>query len=175
MIMNINVLRKLLLLPALLAWFGSSAHAFYDASVGRWFNRDPLGEPGFELAGTALGGGATDGPNAYLFVQNEPIARIDSWGLKHGNPVPPCAPYPDCLEWYRPPPPPPFKPSCETDCILKCGKAHLAMRLVCAIGCAGAGPAYLACVSPCMAGVSISQAICTAACIGGSSGKGAAK
>jgi hypothetical protein len=51
-----NLLRKLLLLPVLLAWFGSSAHGFYDASVGRWINRDPLGELGFTRIDGHLGG-----------------------------------------------------------------------------------------------------------------------
>lgn len=69
----LNLIRKLLLVPVLLAWFGSSAHGFYDASVGRWINRDPIGER------------SADGLNMYAFVRNSPANRIDrdgreSWG-----------------------------------------------------------------------------------------------
>jgi len=37
-----SIIRKYLLGFLLLVWFGSSAHGFYDPSVGRWVNRDPL-------------------------------------------------------------------------------------------------------------------------------------
>ena len=61
-----------------LLYFG---YRFYEPSVQRWPNRDPLGEPGFEL----LRGGDPDlfgdGPNRYHFVGNNPVNRTDPFGL----------------------------------------------------------------------------------------------
>ena len=67
---TLNLIRKLLLVPVLLALVGSSAHGFYDASVGRWLNRDPIGEQG--------------GFNQYRFVRNNPNVRVDPQGLNDG-------------------------------------------------------------------------------------------
>ena len=75
-----NLLRKLLLLPVLLAWFGSSAHGFYDASVGRWINRDPLGELGFDMMRLGRSEVWGDGPNLYVFVENAPVNIFDPTG-----------------------------------------------------------------------------------------------
>lgn len=44
-----------------------SASAFYDPHVGRWINRDPIGERG--------------GINTYTFVGNSPTTRADAFGL----------------------------------------------------------------------------------------------
>jgi hypothetical protein len=49
------------------------AAAFYDPNLGRWLNRDFIGERG------------ADGPNLYVFVRSNPVTRIDrdgkeSWG-----------------------------------------------------------------------------------------------
>ena len=66
-----NLLRKLLLVPLLLVLVGSSAYGFYDASVGRWINRDPIGEPG--------------GYDLYAFIDNNPINAIDPLGLYTAN------------------------------------------------------------------------------------------
>jgi uncharacterized protein RhaS with RHS repeats len=63
----LNLIRKLLLVPVLLAWFGSSAQAFYDASVGRWLVRDPIGENG--------------GLNLFAYVGNNPTSLSDAFGL----------------------------------------------------------------------------------------------
>ncbi len=41
---------------------------FYDPSLQRWLNRDPLGEAG--------------GINLYGFVGNSPLSRVDPWGLE---------------------------------------------------------------------------------------------
>jgi RHS repeat-associated protein len=42
----------------------------YDASVGRWINRDPGDNP--EMS---------QGPNLYLYVDNDPVNSIDVFGL----------------------------------------------------------------------------------------------
>jgi RHS repeat-associated protein len=60
-------------------------YRFYDPSLQRWINRDPLGDPGFavlrgddvELAG--------DGPNCYIFVNNDPVDLHDDAGLFIGH------------------------------------------------------------------------------------------
>jgi hypothetical protein len=43
------------------------ASAFYDPTLGRWINRDPIGEQG--------------GPNLHGFVGNNPILKVDPFGL----------------------------------------------------------------------------------------------
>jgi RHS repeat-associated protein len=47
-----------------LYYFG---HRFYTPALGRWLNRDPLGEEG--------------GPNLYAFVANAPLQAVDPLGL----------------------------------------------------------------------------------------------
>ena len=47
-----------------LVFFGKR---YYDPSIGRWLTKDPLGTP--------------DGINRYVFVQNQPINKIDLYGL----------------------------------------------------------------------------------------------
>ncbi len=48
-----------------------SGFRFYNPSIERWMNRDPLGEEG--------------GINLYAFVQNNPVRWIDPWGLLMAN------------------------------------------------------------------------------------------
>ncbi|MDX9701463.1 MAG: RHS repeat-associated core domain-containing protein [Candidatus Auribacterota bacterium] len=48
-----------------LSYFGAR---YYDASIGRFISRDPLGY--------------IDGPNGYIYVSNNPINLIDPFGLK---------------------------------------------------------------------------------------------
>ena len=50
-------------------WFGLSyfGYRFYNSTIGRWQNRDPIGENG--------------GKNLYLFVNNNPINQVDLNGL----------------------------------------------------------------------------------------------
>jgi RHS repeat-associated protein len=63
------------------------AQAFYDPSLGRWLNRDPLGEPGHETGINARSlhhyGNAEllpEGSNLYGFVHNNPVAFYDADG-----------------------------------------------------------------------------------------------
>jgi RHS repeat-associated protein len=49
-------------------------YRFYDASLKRWLNRDPIGE--------------SRGVNLYGFVSNDPINISDILGLAYGNPIP---------------------------------------------------------------------------------------
>ena len=110
-----QLMRRILLVAVLMIWSGTSAHAFYDASLGRWMNRDPIGEK-FDR-------------NLYRHALNDPVLRVDSYGLQVvGVPIqfpvpppstpvnipPPCAPYPDCL---KPDP-------AESDCIKRCIAAN---------------------------------------------------
>ena len=53
----------------------------YSPTLGRWPNRDPLGEPGFELLRGKKPSFLAGGPNKHLFVQNNPVSIIDPLGL----------------------------------------------------------------------------------------------
>ena len=88
----------------LMYYFG---YRFYDPSMQRWLNRDPIGERG--------------GLNLYGYVGNDPLDRIDPLGLAYGNPVSgpngpvgPSSPYAPGLPYYPsgafyvPPQPPSF-------------------------------------------------------------------
>jgi RHS repeat-associated protein len=58
-------------------------YRYYAPQWGRWITRDPIGERGQ--------------PNLYLYVNNDPVLRVDSLGLKDCGP-PPCTeakPVPD--------------------------------------------------------------------------------
>jgi RHS repeat-associated protein len=56
-------------------------YRYYDPNLQRWPNRDPLGEPGFELIRGNRAKLLGDGPNFYLFAPNGPILRPDAVGL----------------------------------------------------------------------------------------------
>ena len=73
---------KFILRSALLALVITTlqANAFYDPNIGRWINRDPVGE--------------SDGPNLYAFVGNRALNFIDidgrsGWGPPFFPPLPP--------------------------------------------------------------------------------------
>lgn len=67
---------------ALLFWLGASTcEAFYNPTAGRWPNRDPLGEPGFELLRGGLANLLGDGANVYALVDNDALNRTDFLGL----------------------------------------------------------------------------------------------
>jgi RHS repeat-associated protein len=65
-------------------------YRYYSPSVGRWPNRDPIGEPSFEARRNvlpSLGWSShrpaelAEGPNLYVYVGNNAIDRIDPLGL----------------------------------------------------------------------------------------------
>jgi RHS repeat-associated protein len=75
-------------------------YRFYDPVLQRWLNRDPLGEPGFELIRhlstgrggpipLSLGAELIPGLNLYWYVGNRPSSYTDPFGLEpgYGNPV----------------------------------------------------------------------------------------
>ena len=68
---------------------------FYDPNLQRWLNRDPLGEPGFEVMqrGSPFRTHSivrkpaelVDGPNLYEYVTGDPINHFDTVGLAIGR------------------------------------------------------------------------------------------
>jgi RHS repeat-associated protein len=54
---------------------------FYDLNLQRWLNRDPLGEPGFEVLRSGPADVLGDGPNLYGYVKNRPVDLTDPLGL----------------------------------------------------------------------------------------------
>jgi hypothetical protein len=84
-------MNTVLIAVALLAYWAGlcNASAFYDPSMQRWLNRDPLGEPGFQIITSRhtslleLGALLNQnlGKNLYEFVLNSPADRVDIFGL----------------------------------------------------------------------------------------------
>jgi RHS repeat-associated protein len=56
-------------------------YRFYDPNLQRWPNRDPLGEPGFEVLRSGRLDLLGDGPNLYVFVKDNPVNQTDPLGL----------------------------------------------------------------------------------------------
>jgi RHS repeat-associated protein len=56
----------------------------YAPSTGRWPNRDPIGEAGFEVLRNGRVDLLGDGPNLYCFVLNNAINLSDAFGLVGG-------------------------------------------------------------------------------------------
>jgi RHS repeat-associated protein len=56
-------------------------HRFYNSSTGRWPNRDPLGEPGFELVRSVSKSKLARAQNLYGFVLINPLNNVDYLGL----------------------------------------------------------------------------------------------
>jgi RHS repeat-associated protein len=140
-------------------------YRFYLPEAQRWLNRDPLGEPGFELLRVRNQNPLGDGPNPYAFVHNNPVNVVDPFGdVAWGWPVVPPPGYPPTL-------PPglgklPIDP-CLVDCVNKCATVHLPLRVLCAVGCTGTGPVYWSCFWACQKAVTYSQGLCIAACYAG--------
>jgi RHS repeat-associated protein len=66
----------------------------YSADLGRWLNRDPMGERRFEVARNAHFQNSpalhppaeiTEGPNLYAYVGNDPLQFMDPLGLSFSN------------------------------------------------------------------------------------------
>jgi hypothetical protein len=68
----------------------SRACAYRTASGrAKWPNRDPLGEPGFEVLRGEESFIEGDGPNLYQFAVNDPVNEFDVLGLFVPPPAPP--------------------------------------------------------------------------------------
>lgn len=107
-----TILSKPLLILLLLILASQALYAFYDPQTQRWINRDPVNETGFPgLRGSTEPATSRDEMNLYTFVANRPAGLVDPSGLAYGNPVPPCAPYPECL--HHQPPTPQRPPTCQ--------------------------------------------------------------
>lgn len=65
-----------------------AGHRFYSPGIGRWVNRDPIGERG--------------GRNLYRFARNAPISLVDLYGLCPGNMMPLGVPTPPTYPWPLP-------------------------------------------------------------------------
>lgn len=63
-------------------------YRYYKASTGSWENRDPVGEPGFELLRGGRAVKLAGDANRYMFVKNDSIDNYDPLGL---NPAAACA------------------------------------------------------------------------------------
>jgi RHS repeat-associated protein len=71
----------------ILLWFGLAgpASGYYDPSVQRWLNRDPINEPGFKLlTRNTRAFIAEEEKNLYGFVMNDPTSHLDARGLLLG-------------------------------------------------------------------------------------------
>src|SRR5439155_3580917 len=55
-------------------------YRFYDPNLQRWINRDPIGEPGFELMRRSYTR-QRHPINQYVFVDNSPLVFLDGDGL----------------------------------------------------------------------------------------------
>jgi len=73
------------------AYYG---YRFYSPQIGRWLNRDPLGETSFQIQ---QGASARPLPriemNRYLFTKNSPTSLIDPFGLDVQPPIDPHYPH----------------------------------------------------------------------------------
>jgi RHS repeat-associated protein len=129
-------------------------YRFYDPNLQRWLNRDPLGEPGFELIRHPVRSGlqrirlplgvVAGGPNLFDFVGNRPINSIDPLGLAYGNPVSgpngpvgPSDPYGPGWPYY--PNGPFYKPSSPPPCVNTCKAEENRCRARAVIVCIAAG------------------------------------
>ena len=74
----------LLVLLGLLFWAGT-ASAFYNPTVGKWLNREPINEPGFKVLTERYEPiNWSEEKNLYGFIGNGPLNRYDLFGLTCG-------------------------------------------------------------------------------------------
>jgi hypothetical protein len=82
-----------------------SGYRFYSPKLGRWVNRDPIGEDSDRSVPSSavlpmwahwagLEGGSVDEANLYLFVRNSPMGNFDAYGLEVAN-----CPCDECDRW----------------------------------------------------------------------------
>jgi RHS repeat-associated protein len=67
-------------------------YRYYKPSTGTWPNRDPIGEPGFEVLRNGKANVASSGVNLYLFIHNNPGNAFDYFGLDLNAPILPPEP-----------------------------------------------------------------------------------
>jgi hypothetical protein len=79
---------------SLMLWTAQAAVAFYNPEIGRWANRDPMGE--------------TAGLNLYSFCEEDPVDFADNLGLQIVIPVP--GPRPVGVPPWPMPTPPQYPP-----------------------------------------------------------------
>ena len=89
--MKTNIIKlKIGLMLALALTVAQAASAFYNPNLGRWLNRDPLGDIGNPVVLTTprprletrvIAVEQADGPNPYTFVHNDPLLFLDPFGL----------------------------------------------------------------------------------------------
>ena len=60
-------------------------YRFYEPTLQRWVNMDPLDEVGFEVSRGGGIDGLHDNPNRYDFVANDPVSSMDPFGLEYGT------------------------------------------------------------------------------------------
>ena len=82
-----NILKRLFLAVAGLFVLSHTVQAHYDPNIGRWINRDPIGEQG--------------GMNLYGFIGNDGVKSVDRLGLlkarSHFNPSEACGSF--LVDW----------------------------------------------------------------------------
>lgn len=109
--MNTTLKTKLATLAAFA--FVATASAFYNAEVGRWLSRDPIGDQGFFVIHTPAATPQVHEPNVYGFVRNRPISDYDYLGLFCCN-----------GKWYNP-----FTHCCLKDKIVKSQKIDTGVKV----------------------------------------------
>lgn len=126
-------------------------YRYYVPGLGRWINRDPIGEPGAVLVRTVASQGFVprdpiqgDGPNHYWALRNDPIQRVDPDGgqsisfpgvgpIGPGGPRdwPPGVPYPPIPI----PPPPSPQPRTQDLVYLHCYEPFVPGMYHCDVEC----------------------------------------
>ena len=56
-------------------------YRYYNPGIGRWVNRDPIGDEAFRLILPRNFNSPLEEGSVYAFVENNPVSRIDLLGL----------------------------------------------------------------------------------------------